>query len=134
MPSASMRRCTRSASPSAAICGSVTRRTLPTPSRLSSQPASLTAPGPNLTGVASSVNTVSVAMGETLLRALAEVVGERHAFDDPDLTAGFETDWTGRFTGRARVVVRPGSTEEVAGVVARCAEAGAAIVPQGGNS
>ena len=30
-----------------------------TPSRASSQPASATAPGPNLTGVASSVKTVS---------------------------------------------------------------------------
>ncbi len=68
------------------------------------------------------------------MRALADVVGDRHAFDDPDLTAGYETDWTGRFSGRARVVVRPASTEEVAGVVRVCASQGAPIVPQGGNS
>ena len=87
-------------------CGSVTSRTRRTSSRLSSQPASSTAPGPNLTGVASSVNTVSVAMRIAYThgprRALAEVVGAAHALDDPDLTAGYETDWTGRFTGRAR--------------------------------
>lgn len=69
-----------------------------------------------------------------LRRALAEIVGDAHAFDDPSLTAGYETDWTGRWTGRARVVVRPGSTGEVARVVARCAAEGVAIVPQGGNS
>ena len=73
-------------------------------------------------------------MAATLLTALAEVVGERHAFDDPDLTAGYETDWTGRWSGRARCVVRPASTEEVAAVVRVCAEEGAAIVPQGGNT
>ena len=73
-------------------------------------------------------------MSATLLSAIAEVVGERHAFDDPDLTAGYETDWTGRWTGKARVVVRPGSVEEVAGVVSRCAAEGSALVPQGGNT
>ncbi len=69
-----------------------------------------------------------------LQRALAEVVGERHAFSDPELTASYETDWTGRWSGRARVVVRPGSVAEVADVVRACAAEGAAIVPQGGNT
>jgi len=69
-----------------------------------------------------------------LRRALAEVVGERHAFDDPELAAGYETDWTGRWTGRSRAVVRPADAGEVARVVRVCAEAGAAIVPQGGNT
>jgi FAD/FMN-containing dehydrogenase len=69
-----------------------------------------------------------------LRRALAEVVGAAHAIDDPAVTASYETDWTGRWSGRAAVVVRPGSVDEVAAVVARCADAGAAIVPQGGNT
>ena len=53
---------------------------------------------------------------------------------DPDTTAPFERDWTGRFGGRAALVVRPADTEETAAVVAACAQAGAAIVPQGGNT
>ncbi len=65
---------------------------------------------------------------------LAQIVGAAHVLEDPDLKAGYETDWTGRFSGRARMVVRPGSTEEVAAVVRACAEASVAIVPQGGNS
>jgi FAD/FMN-containing dehydrogenase len=69
-----------------------------------------------------------------LRRALAEVVGERHAFSDPELTAGYEIDWTGRWTGRATCVVRPASAEEVSGVIRVCAEHGAAVVPQGGNT
>jgi FAD/FMN-containing dehydrogenase len=69
-----------------------------------------------------------------LRRALAEVVGERHALDDPELRAPYERDWTGRFGGAARVVVRPADTAEVAEVVRVCAAAGAAIVPQGGNT
>jgi FAD/FMN-containing dehydrogenase len=69
-----------------------------------------------------------------LARALAEVVGERHVLADPDLRAGYEVDWTRRFRGEAALVVRPGDAAEVAAVLRRCAEAGAAIVPQGGNS
>src|SRR3954470_24965498 len=66
--------------------------------------------------------------------ALAEVVGERHVLADPDLRASYERDWTGRFGGEARLVVRPADTEQVAAVVRACAQAGAAIVPQGGNT
>ena len=36
--------------------------------------------------------------------------------------------------GATRLVVRPGSTQEVAAVVLTCAEAGLPIVPQGGNT
>ncbi len=46
----------------------------------------------------------------------------------------YERDWRGRQRGRARAVVRPGSSAEVAAVVRACAAAGAAIVPQGGNT
>src|SRR5919201_2024806 len=72
--------------------------------------------------------------GDALLRALAATVGERHVLAAPDVRASYETDWTGRFSGRARAVVRPGSTEEVAAGVRACAEHGAAVVPQGGNT
>ncbi|MEA2125150.1 MAG: hypothetical protein QOI80_1932 [Solirubrobacteraceae bacterium] len=65
---------------------------------------------------------------------LAEVVGARHVLTDPDLTASYETDWTGRWSGRASCVVRPADTAEVAEVVRRCASAGVAVVPQGGNT
>ncbi|MBW7900137.1 MAG: FAD-binding oxidoreductase [Rhodocyclaceae bacterium] len=43
-------------------------------------------------------------------------------------------DWRGRYRGAARCVVRPGCAAEVAAVVRACADAGAPIVPQGGNT
>jgi FAD/FMN-containing dehydrogenase len=70
----------------------------------------------------------------TLPDALREAVGATHVLEDPDLRAPFETDWTGRFSGTARLVVRPGSTEEVVQVMRACAEHGATVVPQGGNT
>ena len=69
-----------------------------------------------------------------LLADLRGVVGHDHVLADEDLTAGFATDWTGRFQGRAAAVVRPGTTGEVASAVRCCAAAGVAIVPQGGNT
>src|SRR5882724_8999120 len=65
---------------------------------------------------------------------LAEVVGEQHVLTDPDLKAPYETDWTRRFSGVARCVVRPADTGQVAAVVAACAEAGVPITVQGGNT
>ena len=71
---------------------------------------------------------------DRLVGALAEVVGAEHVLTDRDVTAQYATDWTGRFHGTARLVVRPADGAEVAGVIRRCADAGAALVPQGGNT
>lgn len=71
---------------------------------------------------------------QTLAKDLAAITGEEHVLLDDDLRAGYERDWTGRYEGLARLVVRPGTTDEVSRVVRACVEAGAAIVPQGGNT
>jgi FAD/FMN-containing dehydrogenase len=65
---------------------------------------------------------------------LRSVVGERHVVTDPDVLLSAGIDWTGRFRGEPSAIVRPGTTPEVAEVVAICAAAGLAIVPQGGNT
>ena len=44
------------------------------------------------------------------------------------------TDWFRDITGRARVVVRPKTTAEVAAVVRRCADRKLRMVPQGGHT
>src|ERR1051326_5743563 len=69
-----------------------------------------------------------------LVEQLREVVGDAHVLVAPDLRAPYETDWTRRFTGTARCVVRPADTAEVAGVVTACAATGTPIVVQGGNT
>ena len=65
---------------------------------------------------------------------LAGIVGAEHVLTEPDVLAGHATDWTGRFVGATPAVVRPGETTEVAAVIAACADAGIAVVPQGGNT
>jgi FAD/FMN-containing dehydrogenase len=70
---------------------------------------------------------------EALIRSLAGVVGERHVLTG-DAAAGYAVDWTGKFRGCAAAVVRPRDTAEVAAVLALCSDAGAAVVPQGGNT
>ena len=73
-------------------------------------------------------------MSDRLATALGDVVGADHVLVDPDLTASYAVDWTGRYRGDARLVVRPGDTSQVTEVVRRCADSGAALVPQGGNT
>ena len=72
--------------------------------------------------------------GDPLVRRLAGIVGEAQVLTDPETVASYETDWTRRWTGRARCVVRPAGTGEVAAVLGACADAGAPVVPQGGNT
>lgn len=72
-------------------------------------------------------------MSADLLRELRTVCGEAQVLTTGDLSA-YEHDWRRRWHGKALAVVRPGSTAEVAAVVKACAEAGVAVVPQGGNT
>ena len=69
-----------------------------------------------------------------LIDRLASIVGTAQVLTEPADLAPYLTDWRGRYRGAAQCVVRPGCTEEVAAVVKVCVEAGAAIVPQGGNT
>jgi FAD/FMN-containing dehydrogenase len=66
--------------------------------------------------------------------ALVGAVGAEHVVTDPAVTASYESDWTGRFRGSARCVVRPRTTDEVAAVVRACAAAGVFVCVQGGNT
>jgi FAD/FMN-containing dehydrogenase len=69
----------------------------------------------------------------SLVDELRGVVGASNVLTGSDC-AVYETDWRRRYHGRALAVVRPGSTAEVAAVVAACAAHGASVVPQGGNT
>jgi FAD/FMN-containing dehydrogenase len=74
------------------------------------------------------------AAASALPAALREAVGEAHVVEDAAVRASYESDWTGRFRGAARCVVRPASTGQVAEVVRVCAAAGVPICVQGGNT
>jgi len=69
-----------------------------------------------------------------LIERLAGVVGPRGLLTAADDMAPYLKEWRGNFAGDTGVVVRPGSTAEVAEVVRLCAEARVPVVPQGGNT
>jgi FAD/FMN-containing dehydrogenase len=69
-----------------------------------------------------------------LLDSLRAIVGDAHVLTDAAEIAPYCTDWRGRYRGEAACVARPANTVEVAAVVAACAAANVAIVPQGGNT
>ncbi|MCF8176728.1 MAG: hydroxyacid dehydrogenase, partial [Burkholderiaceae bacterium] len=69
-----------------------------------------------------------------LVADLRGLLGERQVLTAAEDLAPYCTDWRGRYSGNALCVVLPGSTDEVAATVRACAPAGAAIVPQGGNT
>lgn len=69
-----------------------------------------------------------------LLDELRAAVGDANVLVDPAQRAGYETDWTGRFHGAARAVVRPADTGEVAAVLRACTRHRAPVVTQGGNT
>ncbi|CAN5173473.1 FAD-binding oxidoreductase [soil metagenome] len=61
-------------------------------------------------------------------------VGAEYVLTDSADTAAYLTDWRRRFTGKAMAVIRPGTTDEVAGVVRLCHRFRVPLVPQGGNT
>jgi FAD/FMN-containing dehydrogenase len=69
-----------------------------------------------------------------LLQRLTSLVGPAGIVTDRSDLEPYAVDWRKLFPGRPACVVRPSSTEQVAGIVQICREAGAAIVPQGGNT
>jgi FAD/FMN-containing dehydrogenase len=69
-----------------------------------------------------------------LVGRLRDIVGADHVLVDAAATAPYLVDWRKRYRGTAVAVVRPATTDEVAGIVATCAAAGTPMLPQGGNT
>jgi len=69
-------------------------------------------------------------LGEQLARRL----GPRGYVSDAAALAPHLTEWRGLYRGAAAALLAPASTAEAAAVVRLCAEAGVAMVPQGGNT
>ena len=69
-----------------------------------------------------------------LISRLQNAVGAAHVLDAVEDQAPYLRDWLGKYHGTALAVVRPGSTAEVAAVMAACAAARVAVVPQGGHT
>jgi FAD/FMN-containing dehydrogenase len=69
-----------------------------------------------------------------LIEQFRYIVGERQALTATDDVAPYVTEERNLFHGRTPLVLRPGSTAEVAAICKLASEHGIALVPQGGNT
>ncbi len=69
-----------------------------------------------------------------LLARFAAIVGEKYAITDPAAQEGYLIEGRGLYHGRTPMVLRPGSTAEVAAILKLANETGTPVVPQGGNT
>jgi len=69
-----------------------------------------------------------------LLESLARLLGPKGFTAEPSEMEPWLVDWRGRYRGAAAAMLSPASAEEAAQAVRLCADEGAALVPQGGNS
>jgi D-lactate dehydrogenase (cytochrome) len=68
------------------------------------------------------------------LQRCRDIVGAPNVLTEDGDTAAFLAEWRGRYVGRTLAVLRPADTQEVALLVAACAEWRVPIVPQGGQT
>ncbi len=73
-------------------------------------------------------------MSQALLERLAARLGPAGLTTDPGVIAPHLCEWRGRFHGATPFMALPSSTDDVVAIVRICAEAGAAITLQGGNT
>ena len=69
-----------------------------------------------------------------MIARLSAIVGPEHALTDPDLQLPYLREWRDMYEGRAGLVLRPGSTEEVSKILALAHEHSLPVVPQAGNT
>ncbi len=69
-----------------------------------------------------------------VIAQITEAVGPKAVILDEADMQGFVVEWRDKFFGKARAVVQPKTTAEVAEVVKICAATKTPLVPQGGNT
>jgi D-lactate dehydrogenase (cytochrome) len=74
------------------------------------------------------------ALSTDLIAKFRKIVGDKYAVTDPADIAPYTTEERGIFHGHSPLVLRPGSTEEVAAICKLANEHTIALVPQGGNT
>ncbi|MGO8839615.1 MAG: FAD-binding oxidoreductase [Methyloceanibacter sp.] len=72
--------------------------------------------------------------GQDTLDALVRIVGEAQAIRDAHAMTPYLVEWRDRYFGKAALVLKPGTTNEVAAILKRANETRTSIVPQGGNT
>src|SRR2546423_15693999 len=80
------------------------------------------------------VEKISRSLPVELVTRFAKIVGDRNALTDPNDIAPYLIEDRDLYPGRSPLVLRPGSTAEVAAICTLADETKTAIVPQGGNT
>jgi FAD/FMN-containing dehydrogenase len=73
-------------------------------------------------------------ISDALLSRFAAITGPANALASPDLMAPFLAEPRDLWPGRTRLVLRPGSVDEVSAILKLADETGTPVVPQGGNT
>lgn len=55
-------------------------------------------------------------------------------YNKPDEIEPFNVDWTGKYRGQSRLILKPKTTNQVSSILKYCQEKRLAVVPQGGNT
>ena len=63
-----------------------------------------------------------------------EILGSKGVITDKEALVSYNTDWTGAFVGRSRLVLRPATTQQASAALAHLNSRRLAVVPQGGNT
>ena len=69
-----------------------------------------------------------------LLPRFVQIVGDKYAVTDAQTLAPHLIEGRGLYQGRSALMLRPGSTQEVAAILKLANETRTAVVPQGGNT
>jgi D-lactate dehydrogenase (cytochrome) len=78
--------------------------------------------------------TVAPALSADLLARFRAIVGDKHAVTDGDEKAPYLVEERGLYQGNAPLILRPGTTDEVAAICKLASETKTPLVPQGGNT
>ncbi|MBL4758324.1 MAG: FAD-binding oxidoreductase [Rhizobiales bacterium] len=78
--------------------------------------------------------TEQTAISDDLAAQFATITGPRHAFSDDESMAPYLVERRNLYKGAARMVLRPGSTDEVSQILKLANNTGTSIIPQGGNT
>jgi len=80
------------------------------------------------------VSGAAITKADNALERIRAIVGDKGVTTDAAEIAPFVTDERGRYRGASPMLVRPATAQDVAAVVAVCADNALPIVPQGGNT
>ncbi len=73
-------------------------------------------------------------LDDRLIDAFRAIVGDAHALVDPEQQSPYLHEWRGLYSGASPLILRPGSVDEVAKVLALANAHRIPVVPQAGNT